>query len=160
MDTRFAISQYPDTDRINQELNQLIKSPIYSIKPEVLAQYESEYYGKKCQKSKVMMSAIERQGNTMLGIYNESGVIVGYGFTSVGGDMHEFYAYDAQCPNCYKEYNMPRYMLSLNSDGTAYCSKCKRTYSLKNGGVTDNGNKLLRYRATSTGPNGILAINN
>ena len=42
MDTRFAISQYPDTDRINQELNQLIKSPIYSIKPEVLAQYESE----------------------------------------------------------------------------------------------------------------------
>ena len=90
----------------------------------------------------------------------ESGVIVGYGFTSVGGDMHEFYAYDAQCPNCYKEYNMPRYMLSLNSDGTAYCSKCKRTYSLKNGGVTDNGDKLLRYRATSTGPNGILAINN
>ena len=55
MDTRFAISQYPDTDRINQELNQLIKSPIYSIKPEVLAQYESEYYGKKCQKSKVMI---------------------------------------------------------------------------------------------------------
>lgn len=112
------------------------------------------------QKSKVMMSAIERQGNTMLGIYNESGVIVGYGFTSVGGDMHEFYAYDAQCPNCYKEFNMPRYMLTLNSDGTAYCNKCKRTYSLKNGGITDNGEKLLRYRATSTGPNGILAINN
>ena len=57
MDTRFAISQYPDTDRINQELNQLIKSPIYSIKPEVLAQYESEYYGKNMRKSILRKSA-------------------------------------------------------------------------------------------------------
>lgn len=110
--------------------------------------------------TKVIMSAIEHPNNIILGLYNESGVIVGYGFTSVGGDMHEFYAYDAQCPNCYKEFNMPRYMLTLNSDGTAYCNKCKRKYSLKNGGITDNGEKLLRYRATSTGPFGTLAINN
>lgn len=108
----------------------------------------------------VMMTARERQYNIILGLYNESGVIVGYGFTSVGGDMHEFYAYDAQCPNCYKEFNMPRYMLTLNSDGTAYCNKCKRKYSLKNGGYTDNGEKLLRYRATSEGSFGILRINN
>lgn len=52
MDTRFAISEYPDAIAINQELDELIKKPIYSLKPEALAYYEEEYYGKKCQKSK------------------------------------------------------------------------------------------------------------
>lgn len=55
MDTRFAISQYPDAVAINKELNELIKKPIYSIAPEALKQYEDEYYAKKCQKSKEMI---------------------------------------------------------------------------------------------------------
>lgn len=112
------------------------------------------------RESKVMMTATERQGNTLLGLYNESGVIVGYGLPAVGGEAHEFYAYDAQCPNCYKEFNMPRYQLSMRTDGTAVCNKCKREYSMKNGGYCADGDKLIRYRATTTGPNGVLAINN
>ena len=55
MDTRFAISQYHDAAAVTRELDELIKKPIYSIKPEVLAQYEENYFEKKCQKSKKMI---------------------------------------------------------------------------------------------------------
>ena len=55
MDTRFAISQYHDAAAVTRELDELIKKPIYSIKPEVLAQYEENYFEKKCQKSKEMI---------------------------------------------------------------------------------------------------------
>ncbi|MBQ1370608.1 MAG: aminotransferase class III-fold pyridoxal phosphate-dependent enzyme [Clostridia bacterium] len=55
MDTRFAISQYPDAKALNDELNALIKKPIYSIAPEALKKYEDEYYGQKCQKSREMI---------------------------------------------------------------------------------------------------------
>ena len=36
MDTRFAISEYNDAVAVNKELNELIKKPIYTIKPEAL----------------------------------------------------------------------------------------------------------------------------
>lgn len=55
MDTRFAISQYHDAAAVTRELDELIKKPIYSIKPEALAQYEENYFEKKCQKSKEMI---------------------------------------------------------------------------------------------------------
>ncbi len=55
MDTRFAISEYPDAVAVNKELDELIKKPIYSISPEALQRYEDEYYGKKCQQSKKMI---------------------------------------------------------------------------------------------------------
>ncbi len=55
MDTRFAISEYPDAVAINKELDALIKKPIYSLDPDALAKYEEEYYGKKCVKSKEMI---------------------------------------------------------------------------------------------------------
>lgn len=55
MDTRFAISQYPDAAKINRQLDELIKKPIYTISDEALANYESEYFDKKCQKSKAMI---------------------------------------------------------------------------------------------------------
>ena len=56
MDTRFAISEYHDAAAINRQLDDLIKQPIYTIKPDVLKQYEEEYYDKKCAKSKEMIS--------------------------------------------------------------------------------------------------------
>lgn len=56
MDTRFAISQYHDSLAVNRELDELIKKPIYSIKPDVLKNYEEEYYDKKCAKSKEMIT--------------------------------------------------------------------------------------------------------
>ncbi len=56
MDTRYAISNYPEADKINLELNELIAKPISTIKPEALAAYETEYFDKKCAKSKEMIT--------------------------------------------------------------------------------------------------------
>lgn len=42
-------------DNIVRDLDRLISQPIYSIKPDVLARYEEEYYDKKCAKSKEMI---------------------------------------------------------------------------------------------------------
>ncbi len=56
MDNRYAISNYPEADKINRELNELIAKPISTIKPEALAAYEKEYFEKKCAKSKEMIT--------------------------------------------------------------------------------------------------------
>ena len=50
-----AISQYPDAAAVIAQLDELIKKPIYSIKPEALKAYEEEYYEKKCAGSKAMI---------------------------------------------------------------------------------------------------------
>lgn len=55
MDTRYAISNYPDAKEINEQLNALIEKPICSISPDALATYEKEYFEKKCIKSKEMI---------------------------------------------------------------------------------------------------------
>ena len=49
MDTRFAISEYPDAAAVNRQLNELISKPIYTITDEALRNYEEEYFEKKCQ---------------------------------------------------------------------------------------------------------------
>ena len=56
MDTRFAITEYVDAQAVTKKLDNLIKQPIYTIKPDVLAAYEENYFEKKCQKSKAMIS--------------------------------------------------------------------------------------------------------
>lgn len=38
-----------------EELDQLIKKPIYSLAPDALAAYEKEYFGRKCQQSHAMV---------------------------------------------------------------------------------------------------------
>ncbi len=55
MDTRFAITNYPDAKAVTEKLDHLISLPMHSIKPDVLAKYEEEYFEKKCQKSKAMI---------------------------------------------------------------------------------------------------------
>jgi glutamate-1-semialdehyde 2,1-aminomutase len=55
VDTRFAISNYPDAAEVNRKLDELIKKPIYTITPEALADYEKNYFEAKCQKSKAMI---------------------------------------------------------------------------------------------------------
>ena len=112
------------------------------------------------QSGRQTASALELKRTILLGIYNESGVFVGYGMLT---DPVQFFAYDAQCPNCYKESNLPRYPLSMTSDGHAKCSRCNRTYDMNNYGIISDGeagDKLIRYRAQTTGPNGVLSINN
>lgn len=55
MEQIFAISTYPDAGKINQKLDLLMKMPLYSIKPEALAAYEEDYFGKKCTGSKELI---------------------------------------------------------------------------------------------------------
>lgn len=55
MDTRFAISEYPDAAALNAQLNALIKKPIYSINRDALKDYVDNYFEKKCKKSKAMI---------------------------------------------------------------------------------------------------------
>lgn len=40
MDNRFAITNYHDAAAVTKQLDELIKKPIYSIKPDALAKYE------------------------------------------------------------------------------------------------------------------------
>ncbi len=56
MDNKYSISTYPNAKEINKQLDELISKPIYSVKPEVLKEYEDEYYDKKCVKSKAMIN--------------------------------------------------------------------------------------------------------
>ncbi|MBP3828116.1 MAG: hypothetical protein ILA07_08765 [Prevotella sp.] len=112
------------------------------------------------QSSRQTMNAIDKQRSCILGIYNETGIYVGYGTLN---DPPTFYAYDALCPNCYKETGLMRNVLSVNSSGLASCGRCKRTYDMNNMGIItqgEAGEKLIRYRAATTGPNGILSVNN
>lgn len=60
MENEFSITKYPDAEAITKKLDNLIKQPIYSIKPSALRAYEEDYFGKKCVKSKAMIDeAIE-----------------------------------------------------------------------------------------------------
>nr|WP_321303997.1 aminotransferase class III-fold pyridoxal phosphate-dependent enzyme [uncultured Sphaerochaeta sp.] len=60
MDTRFAISTYPDAAEISKKLDALIKSPIYSISREALAHYERNYFDESCPLSKTMIGEAKR----------------------------------------------------------------------------------------------------
>lgn len=55
MSHNYAITQYPDVRKITRQLDELIKKPIYTIRPDALESYEKEYFGKKCSKSKEMI---------------------------------------------------------------------------------------------------------
>ncbi|MBM4235927.1 MAG: aminotransferase class III-fold pyridoxal phosphate-dependent enzyme, partial [Firmicutes bacterium] len=55
MKHQYAISEYHDTAAIIKALDELIKKPIYTIRPDALKRYEEEYYTEKCKKSKEMI---------------------------------------------------------------------------------------------------------
>lgn len=110
----------------------------------------------------VVRTEPEKLMTVTLGVYNETGIIVGYGNTSLPA---VFYVYDSQCPNCYSESNMPRYQLTMTSAGKAVCPTCKREYDLNNEGLQTKGKqgsktRLFRYRGSTTGPQGVLMVNN
>ena len=92
-----------------------------------------------------------------------NGIIVGYSNQNLESGNYQFYAFDAQCPNCF-DYNaipMKSYPLTLNSDGTATCANCKRKYNMNYGGlcVNNTGNNMTKYRCSTTGALGYLVIN-
>ena len=105
----------------------------------------------------------QQQGMTSrIGMNN--GIIVGYSNQNLESGNYQFYAFDAQCPNCF-DYNaipMKSYPLTLNSDGTATCANCKRKYNMNYGGllcVNNTGNNMTKYRCSTTGALGYLVIN-
>jgi hypothetical protein len=107
--------------------------------------------------STVNMTAREEQLGYVLGMNN--GIIVGYG-TSIPSS---FYAYDRECPNCFDINALPvrSYKLSVSEFGIATCATCHRQYDMNNGGIVsqgDDGKKLERYYATTTGAYGKLNI--
>lgn len=111
-------------------------------------------------KERVAYTAIDEQRTIAIGVYNESGIIVGYGNLN---NPATFYAYDNQCPNCYEEVGLPRYGLTMDTSGKATCSRCNRSYDMNNGGIVasgDGGSKLIRYRASTTGPLGVISVVN
>ncbi len=112
------------------------------------------------QKANSTLNAIDQRRTMQLGVSNSSGIIVGFGNLN---NPAIFYAYDAQCPNCYEEVNIPSFQLAINNEGKATCRRCARAYDLNNGGIVSKGEggaKLFRYRATTTGPSGLLSVNN
>lgn len=102
------------------------------------------------------LTAIDQKAQWTIGIYNA--VIVGF-----GSGTGRFYAYDSQCRNCYEGSGMPRYTLEITPDGLATCRSCHRQYDMNNGGVLakgDRGKGMIVYRASTTGPLGVLSVNN
>ena len=61
MANSFAITNYLDADAVTKQLDNLIKKPIYSVKPEALKKYEEEYFNKKCAKSKEMITTAKNR---------------------------------------------------------------------------------------------------
>ena len=85
------------------------------------------------------------------------------GTPSVPNLKGQFYqtCYELACPTCYDQDAVQR-RLTLRADETVYCSRCHRTYSLRNSGIVTDGEKgsiLKRYRIASYA-NDILIVSN
>ena len=75
-------------------------------------------------------------------------------------------AWDRQCPNCISQYTGTDYPLSWTGNRQfVNCAKCKRTYSLENGTVTEGGQgkedkSLMQYKVAYSGIGSILTVGN
>ncbi|MBQ3390505.1 MAG: aminotransferase class III-fold pyridoxal phosphate-dependent enzyme [Firmicutes bacterium] len=52
----FAIDRYVDADAVTKQLDELIRQPVWGIRPEELEKYEREYFEAKCRGSKERIS--------------------------------------------------------------------------------------------------------
>jgi len=109
--------------------------------------------------SKTPENAYDQRRSLILGYNN--GLIVGFGNLDV---PPVFYAFDAECPNCFDPDAIPvrSKRLQMTDTGLAVCNTCKRQYNLNTGGniVTgDGGKKLTRYRGATNGPFTVLSVN-
>lgn len=110
--------------------------------------------------SEKRFNAIDERLQSYLRIGMNNGLIVGFGNLDTPA---RFYAYDLQCPNCFDINALPlrNYELTVNGTGIATCKTCHRTYNLNTGGNIVSGEKgktMTRYRASTTGPNGMLHV--
>ena len=86
----FAIDEYLDAVAVTRQLDELIKKPIYSIRPDQLARYEKEYFDAKCAKSKAMIT--EAQGVIPGGVQHN--LAFNYPFPIVINKAEGAYLYD------------------------------------------------------------------
>lgn len=109
--------------------------------------------------SESIFNAIDQRRSLIVGMRN--GLIVGFGNLD---NPPVFYAFDAQCPNCYDPDMLPEpnHPLSMSDNGIASCGTCHRKYNMNNGGQIiegDAGKKMVRYRASTAGPFTVLSVN-
>ena len=100
-------------------------------------------------------TAEEVQAKFILGLNN--GIIVGFQTLNMEPN-YGFTAYDVQCPNCVRNENNtinPNYRVTMESNGSATCSKCGRQYDKNNNGLLRNGQEgytgLQKYVAMTDG---------
>lgn len=110
--------------------------------------------------SKKQFNAIDERLQSNLRVGMSNGLIVGFG--NLDTPAH-FYAYDLQCPNCFDIDALPQrnYELMVTGTGIATCKTCHRSYNLNTGGNIvsgERGKTMTRYRASTTGPNGVLHV--
>jgi len=111
------------------------------------------------QTSSQLYNALDTRRTLALGF--NGGIIVGFGALSMPAI---FYAFDRECPNCFDPNAIPikSRPLSVGADGKATCAVCHRKYDLNNNGFVasgEDGKRLTRYHAATTGPFGILSVN-
>ena len=51
----YAIDKYLNAAKVTKQLDELIKKPVYSIRPEKLEDYVENYFNTKCAGSKAMI---------------------------------------------------------------------------------------------------------
>ena len=56
----FAIDKYLNAAEVTRQLDELIKKPVYSVRPDKLKMYEEEYFEKKCSKFKAMLTEAKK----------------------------------------------------------------------------------------------------
>ena len=129
----------------------------------VSGRYSFSFENNQGQKSDapVWFNGIDLRLESWKHVGMNNGLIVGYGNLD---NPSPFFAYDLQCPNCFDTNVLPQRSceLKMSSDGIAACSSCRRKYNLNTGGnvvAGESGKKLTRYRASSTGPYGVLGVN-
>ena len=129
----------------------------------VSGRYSFSFENNQGQKSDapVWFNGIDLRLESWKHVGMNNGLIVGYGNLD---NPSPFFAYDLQCPNCFDANVLSQRSceLKMSSDGIAACSSCHRKYNLNTGGnvvAGESGKKLTRYRASSTGPYGVLGVN-
>ena len=93
----------------------------------------------------VIFTAEDERVSVLLGMNNA--IWFGYGNLDI---PPVFYAYDAECPNCFNPNMVPvrSHPLSVASTGIATCGTCHREYNMNTGGNIvkgDKGSPLTRY---------------
>ena len=86
-----------------------------------------------------------------------NGIIIGR------SNFQGFVAWDRQCPNCIIQYGGVNYPLELNGVRQSVgCKKCKRTYSLETGAITEGakGDPLMGYGISYNGIGTPVSVGN